>query len=452
MPAGDIALTQTARGASAQALLRSDHEPIRSLYIHIPFCSHKCHYCDFYSFVDTQDRQEAFTEALMLELRALASVADASRGRDGRPLLRTIFVGGGTPSLLAVSLWERILATLHDAFDMGAIRRGEEECEFTVECNPESASAELFRALREGGVDRVSMGAQSFHAAHLRTLERRHEPGSVPRALALAAEAGIERRSVDLIYGVPGQTLDEWRADVEGALALRPSIEHISCYALTYEPNTAMTKRLEKGEFTRCDDGLEASMYEWLVARLGDEGFSRYEVSNFARDRAPGARETRSLHNLAYWRHESWLASGPSASGHARLTDPALGGWRWKNVPRLEDWLRSVESSGGWGSVVDVESPDPRRAIAERLMMGLRIAEGLDEAALVRDAARCGADAPLASALARQVEIGRLERREGRIAPTESGYLFADAIARDLMRALRQPALSGASGAPVSSA
>lgn len=430
----DIALEQTRPGETARAALLGQHEPIRSLYVHVPFCSHKCHYCDFYSFVDTQDRQAQFVDALALELRALGAAAAPG---ERRPALQTIFVGGGTPSLLATPLWERALGALHDAFDMGPISRREAGCEFTVECNPESTTPELLRTLRDGGVDRISVGAQSFHAGHLRTLERRHDPANVARALAMAEGVGVGRRSVDLIYGVPGQTMEDWRADVERALALTPAVEHLSCYALTYEPNTAMTRRLEAGEFERCDDGLEAEMYEWLVARVRDAGFERYEVSNFAR--AGAARETRSLHNLAYWRQDSWLAAGPSASGHARLPDAGAGGWRWKNVPRLTDWMDSVTASEGWSGATDVEAPEPRRALAERLMMGLRISEGLALHELAAAAAALGASAALDAAVERQRAAGRLEARAGRLVLTDAGYLFADGVARDLMRALRAP-------------
>ncbi len=439
-----VALEQagaTSRQTARQALSGPCSRP-QALYIHVPFCSHKCHYCDFYSFVDTRDQQAAFVDALTRELAAQAAAISAG---GARPPLRTIFVGGGTPSLLSPALWERALAALHEAFDCSAITRGEPGCEFTVECNPESASPELMRVLRAGGVDRVSVGAQSFSDPHLKTLERTHDPRNVPRALAHAAEAGIRRRSVDLIYGIPGQTMEEWRSDVERALALEPAIEHLSCYALTYEPNTAMTARLKRGEFTPCDEDLEASMYEWLVDRVRDAGFERYEVSNFAR--APGTlgdpgaagsgKETRSLHNLAYWRQDSWLACGPSASGHIALPPPAQGGWRWKNVPRLGEWMESVQAGGGWSAVVDLEPPDARRALAERIMMGLRISEGLDEAALGRDAEALGAGAPLREAIARQQSAGRLRASGGRLALTDAGYLFADAVARDLMRPLR---------------
>jgi oxygen-independent coproporphyrinogen-3 oxidase len=206
------------------------------LYLHVPFCFHKCHYCDFYSIVDTRDRQGEFTKRLIAEVRALAKATQ-------RPRLATIFVGGGTPSLLAVGLWQELLAALAEAFELSGL------VEFTVECNPETVSAELMAVLAAGGVNRVSIGAQSFHAQHLKTLERWHDPANVFKAVELARAVGIARQSMDLIFAIPGQTMTEWDADSKAALGAGTT--HLSCYALTYEPNTAMTARMKSGKITQ---------------------------------------------------------------------------------------------------------------------------------------------------------------------------------------------------------
>jgi len=397
---------------SARDALGHTHERARSLYVHVPFCFHKCHYCDFYSFVDSRDRQGAFVERLIEELAFLAEHAGA---------LRTVFVGGGTPTLLKVELWERLLRAMGGLFDLSGLE------EFTVECNPETASTELFGVLRAGGVNRVSVGAQSFEPRHLKTLERWHEPGNVGKALGLAGESGIARRSVDLIYGVPGQTLEEWQLDVETALGLAAGVEHLSCYALTYEANTAMTARLARGEFVRADEDVEADMYEWTVERLRAAGMKRYEVSNFAR----AGGEAR--HNMVYWRQEGWLAAGPSASGHVVSAD-GVGGWRWKNVPRLTDWMEGVGANGGASPVVDLEQPDARRALRERVMMGLRLEEGLDEAALYAEARGVGCEEGVRGAVAREREAGLIEEEgEGRVRVTSRGMLMADGVARRVM-------------------
>ena len=392
----------------------SERNPVRALYIHVPFCFHKCHYCDFYSIVDTQDRQESFVARVEAELAALSPFARAEP-------LKSLFVGGGTPSLLAVPLWERLLVALAREFDMSQMAAGPGE--FTVECNPETVSPDLMRALRRGGVNRVSIGAQSFDTRHLKTLERWHDPANVGRALDLARAAGIERHSLDLIYAVPGQTLHDWLEDLDRAIGL--GTEHVSCYALTYETRTAMTARLERGQVTRADEDLEADMFLATVDRLRSAGLDRYEVSNFSK---PGA-ECR--HNLAYWRQENWLAAGPSASAHVR-------GHRWKNIGRLDDYLASPPS---FSPITDHEGPDPKRAILERLMTGLRLREGVDAGTLLREARALDPDRSdrLSRSAQVQSEAGRLTIRDGRWSLTDAGMLVADAVIVEFFGALDGP-------------
>lgn len=390
-------------------------QPARSLYIHVPFCFHKCHYCDFYSIVDTQDRQDVFTRRLIRELSALAPFAG------GLPL-RTIFVGGGTPSLLRVDLWQSLLGALADSFDLSEIRAGRGE--FTVECNPETVSPELMGTLRSGGVDRVSVGAQSFNPAHLKTLERWHNPDNVERAIAMARAAGIPRQSLDLIYAIPGQSMEDWERDLRTAIALGTT--HLSCYSLTYEPATAMTARLKRGEFTPTDEDLDADMHERTLAILRTAGLERYEVSNFA---VPGAE---SQHNLAYWRQEAWLAAGASASGH-------LYGNRWKNAPRLDDYLKFHDA--GFAPAIDIERFEPRRALSELIMTGIRVSEGLDWERVLREAelTRPGSGAELAMVRAR-LESEALTSDSGqkgsRLVLSDAGFMIADRIALDLILAL----------------
>jgi oxygen-independent coproporphyrinogen III oxidase len=391
--------------------------PVASLYIHVPFCFHKCHYCDFYSIVDSRDRQEVFTQRLVHELHALAPLAA------GAPL-RTLFVGGGTPSLLAVPHWRNLLHALETAFDLSAMHAGTGE--FTVECNPETVTPELMQTLRAGGVTRVSIGCQSFNPQHLKTLERWHDPANVPKALAMARDAGITRSSIDLIYAIPGQTLAEWDADLRMALGL--GVEHLSCYCLTYEANTAMTKRLARGDFIKATEDLEADMFEHTVATLQAQGVQRYEVSNFAR---PG-QECR--HNLAYWRQDNWLAAGPSASGHVH-------GLRWKNLPRLDDYL-SLEQHGV-AAITDVELPDARRALRERLWTSLRLREGVDTTRVLADAAALDPSPALSMQRVadRQMALGALVSRTDadgrpRWQLSNQGFLIADAVAREFLHAI----------------
>jgi oxygen-independent coproporphyrinogen-3 oxidase len=367
----------------------------------VPFCFHKCHYCDFYSIVDTRDRQGEFTDRLVRELTALSGACD-------HPALATIFVGGGTPSLLAVPLWERLLACLQERFDLGDLR------EFTVECNPETVTAELMHTLQSGGVNRVSIGAQSFHPAHLKTLERWHDPANVFKAVELARAAGIARQSMDLIFAIPGQTLEEWDADLQAALSAGTT--HLSCYALTYEPNTAMTARMKKGEFSQAPEDLEADLFEHTLATLRRAGLERYEVSNFAK---PG---DECQHNLAYWRQQDWLAAGPNASAHVR-------GLRWKNTLRLDDYLHKHVSD--FAIVTDVERPDALRNLSERVWTGLRTAEGVHiaETRLAAETAKPAVREAIDRVARRQIELGALHDTHGRWQLTDRGFMIADAVA-----------------------
>ena len=432
---GPTALDATPRGA----------EPARALYIHVPFCAHKCHYCDFYSFVDARDQQDAFVAALVTEFASLAPCADPGG-------LHTIFIGGGTPSLLRPDLWRRLLAALDEAFNLAPIRAGRGE--FTVECNPESTTPELMDALVAGGVDRVSVGAQSFDPTRLKTLERWHEPANVGRALARAAAAGVHRRSVDLIYAIPGQTLDCVRADLDAALALSPGVEHLSVYCLTYEPNTPLTARARRGDITPIDDDLAAEMQTLVHETLAAAGYERYEVSNFAQtmqrsdqnnadnpaNHRPGSprADARSMHNLAYWRSDGWLAAGPSASAHLLTTDARTGlpaGARWKNVPRLGDWIAGVTDTGS-SPVVDHEPPDPSRALRERIMMGIRLREGLDAPLFLDHARRLGRARAVRAAADRQAQLGLLLMGADRWRLTDAGFLRADGVAATLMESI----------------
>ncbi|MBX3386906.1 MAG: radical SAM family heme chaperone HemW [Phycisphaeraceae bacterium] len=404
---------------------------MRSLYFHVPFCFHKCHYCDFYSFVDTQDRQQPFVDRLERELAALGRLA-------GHPTLRTVFVGGGTPSLLKVDLWERLLAALRTHFDMSEFAASAADgadryagAEFTVECNPETVSEPLMASLRAGGVNRVSIGAQSFNPRHLKTLERWHDPDSVPRAVELARSAGIARQSIDLIHALPGQTEDEWAEDLDRVLSL--GVTHVSCYTLTYEPGTALTARMRRGEIEPAGEDLEACLYEAAVSRLQSAGLSRYEISNFA-----ASESDRSMHNLAYWRQEQWLAAGPSASGHLWRGGSMRGGsWRWKNVPRLGDYL-SLDDNG-LAPIAELETPDPARLLRERLMMGLRLEEGIDARDFLADTVAIAPDRVerLSEEITSLRDRGLLRSDvRGRWTLSERGLLVADDVAATLMRTL----------------
>jgi oxygen-independent coproporphyrinogen III oxidase len=383
----------------------------RSLYIHIPFCAHKCHYCDFYSIVDRQDRQKLFTDRLVRELRAQAPYADQNP-------LKTIFVGGGTPSLLEPTLWKTLLSELDNLFDLSEIRAGIGE--FSVENNPESVTEELAQVYIAGGVNRVSMGAQSFNPKHLESLDRIHDPAKVPAAIEIFQQAGIKRVSIDLIFAVPGQTIEQWDTDLRTALDL--PIEHLSAYGLTYEPGTAMSARLAKGEFVQMPDETEAAMYRHTIETIRAHGFERYEVSNHAK---PGAQ---CQHNMRYWTSQDWLAVGPSASGHFR-------GARWKNTPRLDDYLKIDDH--GFAPICDYEPPDDRRELMDLLMTSIRLAQGVDSVFVIKQAEQLGAADKLQAAAIMCQEQGWLhEANTVRWQLTDEGFLFADRVAREFIGAV----------------
>lgn len=377
--------------------LPSGRHRARGLYVHVPFCFHKCHYCDFYSFVDREGRTGEYLARLAHDVTwTLARV-------EGE--IETVFVGGGTPTLLSAEELRAFTAEIR-RFPLAR------NVEWTVEANPETIDLEKAHVLKDAGVNRVSIGAQSFEPRHLKTLERWHDPANVARAAGYLREAGITNFNLDLIFGIPGQTLAEWRSDLARALEIGP--EHLSCYGLTYEANTAMTKRLERGEFEPCDDGLEAEMYEATVEMLAAHGFTRYEVSNFAR----AGRACQ--HNLVYWRNESWWALGPSASG-------SIAGTRFKVVPRLGDWLARGAAEDDSAPVVDVEGPDLARNTSEALMLGLRLAEGvsgeLERRAIALEPAR-------AKVIARAIADGLLERdlAADRLRFTARGMILANEV------------------------
>ncbi len=384
-----------------------DGATVQGAYLHVPFCFHKCHYCDFYSIADSQDRQDPFVDRLIREIEAAAARGVFDAG------LQTIFVGGGTPTLLTVEQWRRLLRVIHTRLPLA------EDGEFTVEANPETMTPQLAGVLRRGGVNRASVGAQSFDVRHLKTLERWHDPCNVGRSVQILRDAGIHNINLDLIFGVPGQTTEDWLRDLDAAIALAPS--HISCYGLMYEPNTALTKRMKAGEITPVDDDVEAAMYAATIDRLASAGFEQYEISNWAS--LNGSNRCR--HNLLYWRNKNWWAFGPSASGH-------VNGLRWKNVPRLGDYLD--EASGALPPIADVEVVDAATTAGEQFMLGLRLTDGLTLAEVDRLLSISGErETARRAAIERHHDAGLLEVRDDCLRLTQRGLLLANDVLVDLV-------------------
>ncbi len=325
---------------------------VGAVYVHVPFCTTKCHYCDFYSLAGHLHEAAAYLRALRREVRI-------QREYFGAPAPETIFIGGGTPTLLPPAQLASLLEIILDAVDTGRLR------EFTVEANPNTFDRPRARALRAAGVNRISFGAQSFVPDELQMLQRDHHPPSVPAAVDTARAAGIERINVDLIFGIPGQTPATLDLSLRRTLELEP--EHISCYNLVYEPNTPLAAARRSGRIRPVPEALELAMFEQAPSRLGEHGYYRYEISNYAR---PGG-ECR--HNIHCWRGGAYLGWGPSAASHH-------SGFRWKNVASLARYRDALAAPAPRLPIVQMERLAGMARWGELAILQLRLREGLDYA------------------------------------------------------------------------
>jgi oxygen-independent coproporphyrinogen-3 oxidase len=334
-----------------------------SIYLHIPFCTHRCAYCDFNTYAGIEDQIPAYVDAMCKEIE----MAGKSAGE--RISAHTIFFGGGTPSLLPVGQIERIISTLGRTFDL---RPG---LEVTLEANPGTVSLAYWRDLRSLGVNRLSLGMQSADAGQLRLLDRQHNLIEVLQAVDWARKAGFDNLNLDLIFGIPYQTQDMWQQTLDWALALRP--DHLSLYALTLEHGTPMQNWVNRGLLPRPDDDLAADMYEAASRRLADAGFIQYEISNWARqDQNGGIFACR--HNLQYWRNQPYLGFGAGAHGY-------VDGARTANVLSPAAYInRCLEGSPGefprTAATLEFNAIDRQVEIGETMMMGLRLtSEGVSD-------------------------------------------------------------------------
>jgi len=302
-----------------------------SLYLHIPFCRHRCAYCDFNTYAGQEALIQAYVDALCNEIHAVVSSAPE------RLPAHTIFFGGGTPSLLAPRQFEQILRTLHDHFDLS-------EPETSLEANPGTVTLASLRDLRRIGFNRISFGIQSAHPDELRQLERIHNYSDVINSVKWARQAGFDNLNLDLIFGLPEQSLDRWQATVKSALGLHP--EHLSLYALTLEHGTPFGRWAARGLLPTPDPDLAAEMYEWAMDYLAGQGYVQYEISNWARSKDEGGRMRDEmpvppfacLHNLQYWRNQPYLGFGAGAHGFA-------AGMRYSNVLRIKTYIERCHLS-----------------------------------------------------------------------------------------------------------
>ena len=371
----------------------------RALYVHVPFCAAKCAYCDFYSVAFDDAASTAYVHAAAAEWNAHAHQV-------ARPL-ESVYVGGGTPTVLPV---ER----LSELLDIPRAWRGP-ETEFSVEANPGTLDLAKAAALTEAGVNRVTLGAQSFDDAELQRLGRIHSAAQARQAAGLLRAAGIDNLGLDLIYGIPGQSFPSWDRTLAEALALAP--QHVSCYALSFEPGTPMAAALHAGEVREMDEDLQEACYRRAIEACARAGLEQYELSNFAR---PG-RPCR--HNLTYCRNEPYLGIGPAAASY-------LGGLRRTNRPDLGAYVGAHRR--GVAPPATGERLAGRAAMAETVMLALRLLEGLDRKCFMD---RYGQDVGQAfpQSLARHVALGMLEVTASHVRFTSQALFVADAVLADIL-------------------
>ena len=362
--------------------------PIRQLYLHIPFCHRICPYCSFYKHLPGETDQAAFLQAIVKE-------AEQARKLWGDRLeLETIYWGGGTPSLLSVRALETFLPALQTALG------NPKPLEWTVEMNPVTLTAAKLEMFRQHGVTRASLGVQAWDSSTLQTLGRDHSPAEAEEAYGMLRAAQFPKVSLDLMFSVPGQSLDAWCGSLEKTIAMQP--DHISCYNLTYEEDTAYFERFQKGEYTR-DEHVDEAFFSEAMERLGAAGYAQYEISNYAR------KGSESLHNRGYWRGEDYLGLGPSAVS-------TIDRVRLKNVSDTAAYVRCVGSEESPTTEAEHLTADQWRC--ERLALELRTARGVDVQWL--------------EGLEKQVEElsseGLAEMKEGRLCLTQRGKMVADSV------------------------
>ena len=381
-----------------------------SLYVHIPFCSAKCSYCDFNSYAGQDRVMGPYASAVAREAELWSPVVA------GRPV-ETIFFGGGTPSILPLEHMQTIVASLFRHFDVlsGA--------EMTLEANPGTVDLRHLQGLRGLGFNRISFGVQSFHDEELRQLDRIHDAREVEYAYAWAREAGFENVNLDLIYGLIGQSMASWQYNLETALRLRP--DHLSLYALTIEEGTPLARDIARGKSEGPDLDLQADMFEWNRERLPSEAFHHYEVSNYALD----GREC--AHNLVYWRNGDWLGLG--AGAHSHMFDERFAGAAspLRYIEAVEEGKRVAPEPSAtfvvppFPQIAFREPADRAREMSETVILGLRVRDGLDLASFERRYGISVAQA-FASPLAETLELGLTEIVGGRLRLPDAAVLLGD--------------------------
>jgi len=371
-------------------MLNGIEEPnvLRHLYVHIPFCPKICPYCSFYKEASDRNKTQLFLDSLLVELDRRLNEMSGFR-------LETIFFGGGTPSALSVKQLEFLLSGLSLRLDLSDIG------EWTLEMNPATVSLEKAKMIRDFGVNRISMGVQSWNSQTLETLGRVHSAEQAERSFEILRQAGFNNLNLDLIFGVPGQPASVWKETLDKTIGFEP--EHISAYCLTYEEDTEFFRRFSQGELAQ-DVERDAALYELTMGTLEEAGYRQYEISNYAR---PGFE---CLHNLAYWLGRSYLGLGPSAFS-------TVGSRRWKNTPDTGRYVEQIQSK--IEPIAFEEALSSEMRLAEEIAFGLRTSTGVSESKI----------ASWPEEVASLLSEGYLEEAGNRVRLTPKGRMVADSVA-----------------------
>jgi putative oxygen-independent coproporphyrinogen III oxidase len=399
-PVGEPAPTDGALAAASQATV--PQQPL-AFYLHVPYCATRCGYCDFNTYTAEElgpsVSRATWAESAMLEVDFAGQVLG-----ERTPPVHSVFIGGGTPTLLPSADLVRVISHVRDRFGFA------EDVEITTEANPDSVTPESLAELRAGGLNRISFGMQSTSERVLASLERTHRPGRSLEAVRDAQRAGFENINVDLIFGTPGETDDDLRRSLDDVVAL--GVQHVSAYALIVEEGTRLARRISRGETPAPDDDVQADRYELVDQVLGEAGFEWYEISNWSR---PGF-ECR--HNLAYWEGTNWWGVGPGAHSH-------VGGTRWWNERHPATWTRALAEGRSPAQAREFVAEDDR--VIERIMLQTRIKHGLSVWEL---------DQPALNQLGNLVEHGLIEDprvHDDRVVLTLRGRLLADVVVHALL-------------------
>lgn len=377
---------------------------ITALYIHVPFCKRKCGYCSFNSIEYESGTADSYIDAVGKEI-ALATHLTGSRKYG----FKTIYIGGGTPSVLNEDQLRRLLELVKGCIEYNEL------IEYTVEANPGTLSEEKVHILKENLVNRVSLGAQTFNDAHLKTLGRIHTSKQTTQTYSLLRGTGFDNINIDIIFGIPSQKIEEWQDDLNFAIALDP--EHISTYSLTYENGTVFNKLISRGVFQRISESNELDMYKSAIDLLARSGFNHYEISNFAKS------GKRSIHNMVYWQNQGYIGIGPGACSF-------INGRRTSNETDVLKYIQNVNNNKS--NIIFCEHLSPKDHAAETLIMGLRMRSGISNNRFLKQTGYLFSDI-FSGQISELEKAGYISFSENRLSLTEKGLFVADSVMMEFL-------------------